>query len=435
MSLLTPAPHYQPAPPRRIPLLRLLLGVWLLSLLVACTDSADQNPPFTYEKTLSLKAGISDLAWHPNGKWIAVNSYLSQTVTVWDVEKDELITRLAKNGGVGGRWGDEIAFSKDGSLLIALDTHIDGHQNDPIDLLIDRQVARAWKVADWAVAFDLSLSKVRPGNMPQALCVSHDGKIATIASPYEVANFDLSTGQLLSQTSLEHPFEDKSIEFAPGSMDCNPKRPQVVFGGHWPPRREGEKRASVEEEMATPMVPILVFDQDTLTLQHHFLAHTTQIKLRFSGDGRWLFSEPRRSVRGVFKKTTPDDPNAQHGYLKKNFSSPEPAFVWNTRTWEKHIDIRQAPQKRRDIVTFAASVSADRIPNSQWMGILDTEHQSSLKFWHLQDATHTLSVQLPDQNLIRIASTYPFFVTAKPDIRLFRLSDDFIRNADAHSKE
>ena len=65
--------------------------------------------------------GLTDIAFHPEGKWLA-SAGRDTTVRLWDVESGKLLKELGQpRGGQFKDWIHAVAFSADGRHLAAAD--------------------------------------------------------------------------------------------------------------------------------------------------------------------------------------------------------------------------------------------------------------------------------------------------------------------------
>ena len=380
----------------RVSYLALLL---IAVLLPGCGDS--KTPPlFEFERTLEI-GGVSDLAWHPDGKRVAVTFYLRNIVEVWDVDENKRLIRLEKERVTPKGGNSQLIFSKDGQYLLALDADPRESRNEPNDLRRTRPASQSWTTSDWKPHRTYAFEAVNRFNIPRGMCLSPDGTSLLVASNYVLARFDLESGDLLKQIDLSHPFDDKRIEFKPFSMDCNPRHPQVAFGGYGPLDIEGQEWPSVEEQYRTPMIPLLIFDQDTLSLRHHFKAHTSFIKLRYSGDGKWLYSDTERGGHGV---------PVQDGKGIFTRVPKEPAYVWNTETWALHREIKQPlvtrhkPHWVNTVTLHAGAKPGDAIPGSPWILLTDfrPDKTRTLRLRNLETGEQVGALRVPEVGRVRI---------------------------------
>lgn len=105
------------SPPRRYGLyLSLLSGIAALFILVTASPAAEgETLKLTHLRTLTNDFAITTLAWHPDGKQLAVGQVLNKRVAIWDTQTGER-ARVLENepGGV-----QALAYSPDGKYLAA----------------------------------------------------------------------------------------------------------------------------------------------------------------------------------------------------------------------------------------------------------------------------------------------------------------------------
>lgn len=103
------------SPPRRYGLyLSLLSGIAALFILVTASPAAEgETLKLTHLRTLTNDFAITTLAWHPDGKQLAVGQVLNKRVAIWDTRTGERVRTLEKEGG-GVR---TLTYSPDGKYL------------------------------------------------------------------------------------------------------------------------------------------------------------------------------------------------------------------------------------------------------------------------------------------------------------------------------
>jgi len=103
------------SPPRRYGLyLSLLSGIAAFFILIVAPPAAESEAlKLTHLRTLTNDFAITTLAWHPDGKQLAVGQVLNKRVAIWDTQTGER-ARVLENepGGV-----HMLAYSADGKYL------------------------------------------------------------------------------------------------------------------------------------------------------------------------------------------------------------------------------------------------------------------------------------------------------------------------------
>lgn len=89
------------------------LVVFLYLLVLPASLLADSTVELRHVRTLDNDFAVTVLAWHPDGRHLAVGQVLNKRVAIWDTQTGKLVRTLEKEGG-GVR---SLAYSSDGKYL------------------------------------------------------------------------------------------------------------------------------------------------------------------------------------------------------------------------------------------------------------------------------------------------------------------------------
>jgi WD40 repeat protein len=106
----------------------LLCIAMVSALLVACSTKPTSPLEFLY--AIEFRNGIQSLAWHPDGKRLAVGYYRTAEVEIWDIEAKKPLFALPSKRTLIGTSGQEALFSPDGKYIIVKD-FIDNKNGEP----------------------------------------------------------------------------------------------------------------------------------------------------------------------------------------------------------------------------------------------------------------------------------------------------------------
>ncbi len=222
------------------------LWVCVLALSAGCTRAQDK-PVLEPIGVLELPFGIQSMAWHPNGKWLAVGYFMRDEVEVWDVEAKKPLFAVPSKRRPINLSGQEVLFSQDGNYLVVqdfLDTKngepkFPRRLEDPTELPArldkDRYVlARVWSVAERKEVAQLKgPGSVLYGGVQGGFCQTGKWPDRLIVHRMAVvAVYELSTGKLLFEFDGLHPFADKPDQTRGyWKMACHPTRAEVALEG------------------------------------------------------------------------------------------------------------------------------------------------------------------------------------------------------------
>jgi hypothetical protein len=219
----------------------------LACVLISLNGCSNAKPALESTGVFEIEMGIQSMAWHPDGKHIAIGYSGSDEVAVWNIETKQAVFKVPSKRRPINQSGQELVFSPDGKYLVVqdfLDTKngipkFPRTEKDPEELpaRADKTrylLARVW---DWParkeVAQLMGSGSVIYGGVQDGFCwlggqsnqlAMHRNRIVSV--------YDLSTGQPQYEVDLGHPFEDKpDVSRGYWKMACHPTQPLVAMEG------------------------------------------------------------------------------------------------------------------------------------------------------------------------------------------------------------
>lgn len=253
-------------------------------------------------KELTLPYGIQSLAWHPDGRHIAVTYGGEPLAQVWDLDSGQgLRTVVSTRWGVT-QSGKEIGFSPDGKYLVVQDvvSHKDKATpfpttvNDPLEpaARADKTRYQIGRILAWP-SLDEVAKLMGPGSMLHdaqmtGFCWT-GGKPAVFAVHRNaaVALYSFPQGKLLDEISMlnpypTHPQVDKALWWR---MVCDPVRPRVAVQGALINGADLKALSMPPERGPTP---IAIVNLATKRLEQTLITHDALNGIVFTADGHYL---------------------------------------------------------------------------------------------------------------------------------------------------
>jgi hypothetical protein len=280
---------------------RLLKGVLCCATLLYL--SACKTPGvLTPIGVLEVPYAIQSMAWHPNGKWLAVGYFNREEVEVWDVENKKALFAVPRRRMPGNSSGQEVLFSADEKYLVVQD-FVDTKNGEPkfprtyddpaeLPAQLDKTryiVARVWNLEQRKEIAQL----LGPGS--RLYGGSLDGFCQSAALPglivvhrqAVVALYEIATGKFIREVNARNPFADKPDQRRGyWRMSCHPTRPEVALEG-----AQFFKEAPVfgflENSGATPLV---VVDMERSAIKKVLFSATPLNGVAYTSDGEKLVS-------------------------------------------------------------------------------------------------------------------------------------------------
>ena len=213
------------------------------------------------------------------------------------------------------------------------------------DFRRDRLVARSWDTKTWQLMHEFKLHNVNHYTRPHEMCLSSEGDLLFVrTSEGQLGKFEAASGRLLQQINYKHAYVNRpEISTSMHRMDCLPGKRQLALGGFSRPKIPGDILTN-EERYTNPLVPVYIFNQDTLELVHSWQAHRRYFDVLASGDGRWLLTEPSRGINYNWVAGNPpnDARNSEYKMMRhggvegywRTWAAHEHAMIWDTETWQ-----------------------------------------------------------------------------------------------------
>jgi hypothetical protein len=187
------------------------------------------------------------MAWHPNGRLLAVGYFNRDEVEVWDVESKKALFAIPSIRRLGNSSGQEVLFSADGKYLVAQDfadtkngePKFPRTYDDPAELPAQRDKKRYILARIWDLEQRKEVAQLAgPGS--RLYGGSLDGFCQSAALPglivvhrqAVIALYEIATGKLVVEVNARSPFADKPDQHRGyWRMSCHPVRPEVALEG------------------------------------------------------------------------------------------------------------------------------------------------------------------------------------------------------------
>jgi WD40 repeat protein len=374
-------------------------GMAALALLLVNGCSARATPVMEETGVLELPYAVQSLAWHPDGRLLAVGYFMRDVVEVWDVHAKKPVFSVPSKRWVGNQPGQEVLFSSDGKYLVVpdfLDTtngeptfpkNFDG----PAELAAQKDVDRYVLAQVWDVEKHREVAQIKgPGSRligatPRAMCVLGNGSTLAVLRATGVAKYGLPAGTLESELDLAHPFRDQpQVGRSYETMSCNPTRDEVSLGA-LQFFRDAEKFGLTNWTGATAIV---IADLERKTIKKVLFSPTPLNGVAYSADGSKLVSFGMSPIR-VW------DANKDFAALGEIANPPQLDWVRAQRT---PVDLLHPPAN----APRGNSGDLTAIPNSEVMvGVASDFH-----FWDTAQRRIVATVRSP-RDVSRLAVHKP----------------------------
>jgi hypothetical protein len=283
-------------------------GVAVLALLLQSGCSARAKPVMEEVGVLELPYAVQSLAWHPDGRLLAVGYFMRDVVEVWDVHAKKPVFSVPSKRQVGNHSGQDVLFSLDGKYLIVQDYQDTKHGELKVPESIDEAaeiaarndkdryvLARIWDVSRRSeVAQIKGPGTRRIGVTPRAMCVLGNGRTLAVLRATGVAMYGLPLGTLENELDLEHPFSDQpQVGRSYETMSCSPARDEVSLGA-LQFFRDAEKFGLTNWAGATAIV---IADLEHRAIKKVLFSPTPLNGVAYSADGSKLVSFGRSPIR------------------------------------------------------------------------------------------------------------------------------------------
>jgi len=283
-------------------------GMVLLALLLLNGCNARATPVMEEVGVLELPYTVQSLAWHPDGRLLAVGYFMRDVVEVWDTHTKKPVFSVPSKRWAGNRSGQDVLFSSDGKHLIVQDYQDIKHGELKVPESIDEAaeiaarsdkdryvLARVWDVTQRReIAQIKGPGTRRIGVTPRAMCVLENGRTLVVLRKTSVAMYGLPSGTLESELDLTHPFRDQpQVGRSYDTMSCNPARDEISLGA-LQFSRDAEKFGLTNWTGATAIV---IADLRRKAIKKVLFSPTPLNGVAYSADGSKLVSFGMSPIR------------------------------------------------------------------------------------------------------------------------------------------
>lgn len=286
----------------------LMVGIAALALLLLNGCNVRAKPVMEEVGVLELPYTAHSLAWHPDGRLLAVGDFMHDVVEVWDVQTKKPVFSVPSKRWVGNQSGQDLLFTSDGKFLIVPDYQdlkpedLEAPKNTDKTAEIAAQsdkdqyvLARVWDVAQRKeVAQIKGPGARRLGAAPRAMCMLANSHTLAVLRATGISKYRLPSGALEGELDLEHPFPDQpQVGRSYETMACNPANDEVSLAA-LQFFRDAEKFGMTNWTGATALV---VADLERNTLKKVLFSATPLNGVAYSADGGKLVSFGMSPIR------------------------------------------------------------------------------------------------------------------------------------------
>lgn len=296
-----------PRPARNFNPLLAAMAVWALLLLSGCTARA--KPVMEETGVLELPYTVQSLAWHPDGRLLAVGYFMRDVVEVWDVQTKKPVFSVPSIRRPVNQSGQEVLFSPDGKYLVVqdfLDTK-NGEPKfprtfeEPAESIAQQDRDRYVLARIWDIEQRKEIAQLKgPGSSLYG--AAHDGMCAVgghadqlaLLRGAAIAVYRVPEGKLMDELNLRRPFVDKP-DFGWGyeKMDCHSQNGEIVL--------QGSPLMKKAPEFGFPLnsgaTPIVVVDLERKAIKKVLFSPTPLNGVAYSADGSKLVSFGMSPIR------------------------------------------------------------------------------------------------------------------------------------------
>jgi WD40 repeat protein len=342
-----------------------------LSLLISSLASAQVDPLFEKAGELPIEHSVQSLAWHPNGKWLAIGYYPNNLVEVWDIQTKQSILKMASKRVLGTKEQD-ILFSANGKYMVVRDLVDTGgpyikpkNDDDPLELKHQKDTQRLILARIWDLEAKKEVAEIRGagsrlhGGTQHGMCfVSGQSNEVTLLRNSMLSVYNIPSGKKIRDIDIRRPFKDKpNFKFNYWHMACHPNRPELAVNGIDIRRPDdlAELGLSVAENAVAWPMPLVVVDMQRGQIKKTFISPT--------GIGNKLYIANGKLLAG----------------LRDNL-----VRFWDANDSYKQLDDLPIP-------TMDAKMNPRAIPNFQ--GLVTTGN--GLQIWNVKDKNLAYRTKLP----------------------------------------
>lgn len=310
-----------------------------------------KSPTLVKAGELVLPYGIQSMAWHPNGKILAIGYFMRDEVVVWDVDKKTQTLSMPSRRRSINFSGQEVLFSPDGTHLV-VQTTVDTKggvpkfpkgYDDPAEIPAQRDkqryiLATVWNLDRQEQTAELKgPGSARYGGAHRGMCWLPDGTLAVLRST-GVALYRVKDGKQVGEIDLGYPFADNP-KFRHGyqKMACHPKRSEIAL--------EGGALMKKAPEFGFPIssgaTPIVLVNISTEKVEKVLFSETALNGVVYTKSGKYLASFGRPPIRvwdassGYQLTGLINDPSLNSGDLvaaeggEGVFGIADQAYIWD----------------------------------------------------------------------------------------------------------
>lgn len=282
----------------------LWLRVLLCCLLWVSLNACSQAPTsvLTPVGTLEVPYAIQSMAWHPNGKWLAVGYFNRDEVQVWDVQNKKALFAVPSKRSPVNQSGQEVLFSADGKYLVVQDfvdtkngePKFPKNYEDPAEISAQNDKERYILARTWDVEQRKEIMQIKgPGSSLYG--GGHEGMCWLSSKPFRlallretaVAVYEPLSGTPLYEINLRFPFKDKpDFNRSYDQMSCRTNQEEIALNGG-PLMKKAPVFGYPENSGATPIV---VVDMALKSIKKVLFSATPLNGVAYTADGSKLVS-------------------------------------------------------------------------------------------------------------------------------------------------
>ena len=284
-------------------------GMAALALLLVNGCSARATPVMEETGVLELPYAVQSLAWHPDGRLLAVGYFMRDVVEVWDVHAKKPVFSVPSKRRPANLSGQEVLFSPDGKYLVVQDfvdtkngePRFPKNYEDPAELPAQKDADRYILARVWDIGKRREVAQIKGpgsslyGGMHKGMCWlnSKPLKLALLRNT-AVVTYEPASGKILDESGLRFPFSDKpNFNRSFEKMACNTVRDEVALDGG-PLMKKAPEFGFPLNSGATPIV---VVDLERRAVRKVLFSLTPLNGVAYSADGSKLVSFGMSPIR------------------------------------------------------------------------------------------------------------------------------------------
>jgi WD40 repeat protein len=248
------------------------------------------------------------MAWHPNGKWLAIGYFNHDFVEVWDIQTKQSVLKVPSTRRPISDSGQELIFSPDGKYLVVQDLvntkpeyERAKKDDDPSELAAQKDTQRLILARVWDLERKKEVSQLRgagsrfhAGNL-RGMCFEfgQPNKI-TILRKSILSIYAVPSGQHLSDISARNPYSekpDKTQDY--DAMTCHPSQRHIAL------QTPGFLKAApiFGYPVGSAATPLIVLDTQKKKVIKVLISPTWIRSVQYNADGNQFSSEGNGLLR------------------------------------------------------------------------------------------------------------------------------------------